>query len=787
MTGNGVHNSAWDNRVNLVQFSHDRHVLGTRPLPRTSFFGREHELERVRSLLAMSDVRVVTLTGPGGVGKTRLSLGVVSPDMPSHRFVDLSDVREPALVLPTIAAALGIRPDLRSPIEQLADVLTDDEFLLLLDNFEQVLPAVPMLSDLLDLCPQLKLLVTSRAVLGLAGERVIDIQPLPLAVAEGSARLTADTAAINLDACKLFEDRAKAVSPGFALTSENASIVLDICKQVDGLPLAIELAASWTSVLTLRSLQSQLESRLSLLGDVAPRAHQRHRSLRDTIAWSYGLLDDPSQHLFQQMAVFQGGCSLDALKYVSRDDSDRLLKALRVLVSNSLVRLVSSSAGESRYSMLETVREYGLECLTESGAAEASFRRHAEWFLMAAEQAERHQNTLDRDVWLDSLEEDLGNVHAALAWTIEHNGAAMAMAFCGALLPLWQHRFHSETGRTWVERAMALSAPAPVESVRKAYYCAGTLAYMHHDVEQAGEHFLRALNGFRGAGDPAMTGRVELALGRLAWDAGNQHEARSHFEHAMEHFEQAGDSSGIALSLHYLGLVAWKDGRFPEATEHLQHALRRWRELGFQWELTQCIPGHLADVARAAGDLTGALTLYQECLAINRERLDTENMSWSLAGLAMIKLTDRELDEAGWLMALAQRFEALTVAPLTPHIREDHELATREISAAVGQERFAEIQESVNGSDLKTGVDSVLAMNRSTASAKTDGSRCGGLTPRELDVLRMVAAGRSNQEIANGLFVSIGTVKVHVSNILSKLDVKSRVAAADYAHRHGLA
>ncbi|MEZ4498245.1 MAG: tetratricopeptide repeat protein, partial [Thermomicrobiales bacterium] len=417
---------------------------------------------------------------------------------------------------------------------------------------------------------------------------------------------------------------------------------------------------------TLRSLQSQLESRLTLLGDVAPRAHQRHRSLRDTIAWSYGLLDDPSQHLFRQMAVFQGGCSLEALKYVSRDDSDRLLKALRALVSNSLVRLVSSSAGESRYTMLETVREYGLECLTESGAAETSFRRHAEWFLMAAEQAERHQNTLDRDVWLDSLEEDLGNVHAALAWTIEHNEAAMAMAFCGALLPLWQHRFHSETGRTWVERAMALSAPAPVESVRKASFCAGTLAYMHHDVEQASEHFERALNGYRGAGDPAMTGRVELALGRLAWDAGKQNEARSHFEHAMEHFEQAGDSSGIALSLHYLGLVAWKDGRFPEATEHLQHALRRWRGLGFQWELTQCIPGHLADVARAAGDLTGAMTLYQECLAINRERLDTENMSWSLAGLAMIKLSDRELDEAGRLMALAQRFEALTVAPLTP-------------------------------------------------------------------------------------------------------------------------
>ena len=754
------------------------------PVPRTSFVGREYEVGLVQELLRRGDVRLVTLTGPGGVGKTRTAIRAVSSAPHSAQFVDLADVQQPALVLPTIAAALGVRPDGRPVLDNLRAVLRDGDYLLVLDNFEQILPAASAVADLLDACPNVKLLVTSRAVLRVPGEHVLDIRPFPLPPIRS---MGPEAQAVEFDACRLFVDRAQALDPEFALTSANAQTIVSICQRLDGLPLAIELAAAWVSVLSPSELLAQLEHRLALPSGGGLEAPLRQRSLRDTIAWSYGLLGPASQALFRRIAVFHGGCSLGAIREICGDGSLDVLQELRVLVANSLVRRTDDPAGDSRYTLLETVREFGVERLQQSGEAGIIRQRHAAYFLALAEQAEAKQNTIEREAWLDRIEADQGNLHSALEWSVEQRDAEIALGLCGALLPFWQFRFHATVGRDWVRRALALGKDVSAPVMRKAVYCAGTLAYMEGELAEAAGLFADALLRYQEADDPEMIGRVELALGRLAWDDGDLDTARGWFDSAKLRFEGCGDKVGLAHSLHYEGLVAFKDGDYPQAEACLREALAMWEALGFSWELAQCIPGHLADVARVEGNLTDAMIHYQECLSFNWDRQYLEDVSWSLAGLALIAATDGQVERAARLMALADWFEELLGAQLTPHIRRLHDLAADMLMERVGSERFAEIQASVRSAGLAVEVAAALALTRSETSQKVPAEASLGLTQRELDVLRMMAAGKSNRDIADALFVSLGTVKVHVTHILAKLDVKSRSAATDYAHRHHLA
>ena len=757
------------------------------PVPRTSFVGREREVGLVQALLRRNDVRLVTLTGPGGVGKTRTAILAGSSAPHSTQFVDLADVQQPALVLPTIAAALGVRPDGRPVLDILRAVVRDGDYLLVLDNFEQILPAASTLADLLDACANVKLLVTSRAVLGIPGEHVVDIRPFPLPTIRSAG---SDTDAADFDACRLFVDRAQALDPDFALSSANAATIVSICQRLDGLPLAIELAATWVSVLSPGALLAQLEHRLALPSSGALGTPQRQQSLRDTIAWSYGLLSAPSQALFRRIAVFNGGCSLDAIREICGDGSLEVLQELRALVTNSLVRRTDDPAGDSRYTLLETVREFGVESLQQSDEAGIIRQRHTAYFLALAERAEAKQNTIERDAWLDRLETEHGNLHSALEWALEQEDAEIAVSLCGSLLPLWQFRYYSNLGRDWVRRALALGKDVSAPVMRKAVYCAGTLAYVEGELAEAAVLFADALMRYQEADDPEMTGRVELALGRLTWDDDDLDAARKGrewFDSAKLRFEGCGDKVGLAHSLHYEGLVAFKDGDYPRAEACLRDALAMWQALGFSWELAQCIPGHLADVARVEGNLTDAMTLYQECLRFNWDRQYLEDVSWSLAGLALIAATDGQVEQAVRLMALADRFEWAPRSSLTPHIRRLHDLAVGTLEERVDSERFAQIQASVRSAEPAVEVGAALALTRSETSQKAPSPAGFGLTQREREVLQMMAAGKSNQEIADALFVSLGTVKVHVTHILAKLGVKSRSAATDYAHRHNLA
>lgn len=785
MASSGATGSAWDALPALIPLPRPRHLAGGKaPAQRTSFIGRVTEIERVQNLLGQDDVRLVTLSGPGGVGKTRTAIRAATSLSPAARFIDLAEVQQPLLVLPTIAAALDIRPDSRPVLETLRSALRDDAWLLVLDNFEQVLPAAPFLAELLDACPRVQLLVTSRVLLGIAGEHVVEIRPFPLPtmVAQGAA-----TAALGFEACRLFMDRAQALTPDFALTDTNAGAVAAICERLDGLPLAIELAAAWIPVLSPAALLAQLDRRLALPGSNAPDSPRRQRSLRDTIAWSYGLLSDTSQSLFRRLAVCNGGCSLEALQVICADHTPDLLRDLRALAANSLVQRADPNANDPRYAMLETVREFGLECLDASSEAESIRRRHALHFLALAEQAAAGQNTRQREHWLDRLEAEQGNLHAAVTWAITQGEAEIAAGFCGALLPFWQFRFYSVVGLDLTRRALALAGPVSAPHQRRALYCAGTLAYMDGEPVASAAIYAETLARALQAGDEALAGRVEVGLGRLAWDEDDLVAAQRWFASSQERFARCGDEVGLAHSLHGLGLVAYKAGDAEQATAFLRDSLRLWHSFGFTWELARCIPGHLADVARAAGDFALSTRLYQECLSLNWAAQDLENVSWSLAGLALIAAADGHWDQAVHVMAVADRAEGMTGAPLTPHIQRDHDRAAAMLLAQVGPERFAAIRDAAAGVDLEVEIGAALALTRREPAASAHDPSGLGLTQREREVLRMVASGSSNQEISDALFVSVGTVKVHVTRILGKLGVKSRAAAANYAHRHQLA
>jgi DNA-binding CsgD family transcriptional regulator len=469
------------------------------------------------------------------------------------------------------------------------------------------------------------------------------------------------------------------------------------------------------------------------------------------------------------------------------DGSLDVLQELRALVANSLVRRADAPVGDSQYTLLEMVREFGVECLEQSGEAGIIRQRHAAYFLALAERAEAKQNTTERETWLDRLEAEQGNLHSALEWAVERGDAEIALGLCGAMLPFWQFRFHATVGRDWVRRALALGKDVSPPVMRQALYCAGTMAYMLGEHAEAERLFTDVLVRYQEAADPEMTGRVELALGRLAWDDDDLDTARRWFDSAKLRFEGCEDEVGLAHSLHYEGLVAFKDGDYPQAKACLRDSLAMWQALGFSWELAQCIPGHLADVARAEGNLTDAMILYQECLSFNWDRQYLEDVSWSLAGLALVSASDGNVEQAVRLMALADRIEDLLGSPLTPHILRVHDRAVGMLMERVGAERFAEIQASVRSAELAAEIGAALALTRRETPKDAPSLPGLGLTQREREVLRMMAAGKSNQDIADALFVSLGTVKVHVTHILAKLDVKSRSAATDYAHRHDLA
>ncbi|MDP8922072.1 MAG: tetratricopeptide repeat protein [Chloroflexota bacterium] len=611
------------------------------PVQPTPLLGREREVAAARERLLHPDVRLLTLTGPGGMGKTRLGLQVAA-DMVDHFgdgvfFVALAPISDIGLVAPTIAQTLGIRDAGARPlVETLQEFLRDRRMLLVLDNFEQVLGAAPVVADLLAASPGLKILLTSRAVLQVRGEHEFPVPPLAL---PDPKRPPPVEALSQYAAVRLFIERAAAVKPDFAISNENAPAVAEICARLDGLPLAIELAAARVRVLPPLAMLRRLERRLPLLTGGARDLPGRQQTLRGAIQWSYDLLTPEERRLFRRLAVFVGGCTLEAAEAVCNAEGDLdidVLDGVGSLVAKSLLRLDEQGDAEPRLMMLETIREYALERLEATpGEAQALRRAHAEHYLAEAEDAERQfWDGGDCRRWLERLEREHDNLRAVLAWSQGPTGEReLGLRLAGALWWFWFVHSHYTEGRRWLETTLATSDGVPASVRAKVLTATGQLERVQGDYDQGMVHLEQAAALCRDLGDERGLARalVELAFAHLF--RGDDARAAALWEESLAVSRAAGNAWGEGASLHGLGRVAEFRTDYERSRALLEESLACFRRLGNEWYTAWSLR-YLGRAVQALGDVAWATALLEESLALWQQQDNKPGMVWALHDLA---------------------------------------------------------------------------------------------------------------------------------------------------------
>jgi predicted ATPase/DNA-binding CsgD family transcriptional regulator len=819
-------------------------VPGRVPTPLTSLIGREREVATIQELLrAPEGRRLIVLTGPGGVGKTRLALAIAAKAArlfaDGVAYIPLASIRDPALVAGAIAKAVGVRERGSQPLaEQIVARVGDQDRLFVLDNFEHIVDAGPLLGELLTCCPRLTVLVTSRARLRLSGEHDFPVPPLALPVGDGQTGASGGSRghpeghgqSVSREieqsaAVQLFVARAQAANSSFTLTAENASAVAEICRWLDGLPLAIELAAARATVLSTAALLARLDRRLPLLTDGPRDVPARQRTLRDAITWSYDLLDLVEQTFFRHLAVFAGGFSADAAARVSGIESVEAFALISSLVDKSLLQPVEHSNGEPRFGMLETIREYGLEQLQACREWEPVRRRHAEYFLAFAETAELKLRGRDQGAQVAVLETEHDNLRTALAWSLESaDRAAYALRLAGALHWFWFLHDHYSEGRQWLEEALAGPAVEERTPARvKALAGAGLLAIQQNDHAAARDRLRQSFTLGREMGDTAGMTYALHVLGM--WDLlqADHAQLRPLVEESVLLFRETGDRWGLATALCTLGMFAIAALRFDEANELFAESLALSREVGDTWGLARGLH-YSGELARYRGDDEQArlfydesLTLYQElghrgAAAIVRHNLgylaqhrgdlrqslayfadalaehvtsgDLQNSGLCLGGVAgMVALLGQPEQAARLFGATDTLFESIG-SSIWPIDRIDYDANLAEVRARLGEDAFA--------AAFRVGQALPFARAIAEAFALTDGlgveTKRGGamtaavttssLTPREIEVLQLLAGRATDREIAVELSISPRTVMHHVARIIAKLGVANRRDAA---------
>ena len=801
----------------------------------------------VKRALAMT--RLLTLTGTGGSGKTRLALEMARDLVEAYPdgvwLVELAPLSEVALVPKAVAEALEVPERPAEPLaDTLTDVLSNRQLLLVLDNCEHLLEAVARLVDsLLDSCPHLRILATSREALGVEGEVRWAVPPLSVPELGRTPPRTPSSEKLEAyESVRLFVERARGRDPTSSLSPHNARAVAEICRRLEGMPLAIELAAARVGTLSLEQISERLEGSLELLTRGGRTAVRRQQTLKGTLDWSHDLLSEPEKVLFRRLSVFAGGWTLEASEEVGVGkgvEEGEVLDLLSELVEKSLVVAESAEGRRARYRMLEPIRQYALEKLKEGGEGAEVRRQHATFFVALAEDAEPRLRTPEDVEWLERLEGEHDNLRGALSWALERGEAELGLRLGGALGTFWHAHGHFGEGRKWLEEALAKDGRAPVAARVKALEALFWLAFDQWDLDRAGAVAQEGLELSNEAEVGAsLAASLRTMLAGPTWVRGDNERAKELLEESLTLSREADDKVKIAEALFQLGSATDAQGDHARAKEILEEGIAVCREVGYTYLLPDFLLSlgyvllvegdyergaalneeaavlcrehgykshlnyaldNLGWAALLRGDHERARSYYQESLVVSNELGDKMIASESLEGLACVTGAEGEAERAARLFGATEALhEALRQAVAYQHSPEEE--AWREPYLATTRSRLGEaLWQAAWAEGRAMSMEQAIeyALTEEEPSAATLSStheqlsapapeHPAGLTSREVEVLGLVAEGLTNAQVAQRLFLSPRTVQRHLNSVYHKLGVNSRTAATRFALEHGL-
>lgn len=799
-----------------VRWTEHAYSQGTNlPTPPTPLIGREQERAWAIATLTHPDNRLLTMFGMGGVGKTRLSIAI-GVDLFDHFpdgvfFIPLQNITEGGLLPSAISQALEIYtlPG-DSALQALISSMRDMNALLILDNFEQLVSSAPVLSNILSACPHVKMLVTSREVLNLRGEQELLLQPLPLPSLQHTR---GDIAAIESSpAVKLFVQRASSVKPNFALDSSNADAVAEICARLDGLPLAIELAAARIRFLSPPAIVARLQKRMQLLTGGAQDLPERQQTLRNVIDWSYDLLSVEEKRLFRLLSVFSG-CTLDAAQDVCDDLAENpdptIAKAYSIdvlnlatsLANKSLVRIVENDGDQPHLVMLETVREYAGNLMSASPEVDEARAAHARFVAALAQDAEVRMKSPEQPLMLNKLERELGNIRYALEWSAEKNSDGVAdfrrldigLAIAGSLSRFWVARGHLQEGREWFALLLPLASSLRTPNYTRALRIAGRMEFLLSSLDLSRDYYQEALDIARELNNDQDLALALLGIGNVVWESSYNDLALGPYKECLEIWTRLGYKPGIASVSNNIGLVLTHIN--PEsARPYLERSIQIYREQGDMEGLAISLDC-LGQVYLKLGDLAGTESCELEALALNLEIDDQWSISYDLSTMARLAAARKDYARSILCLSAANAGYEEFTGRLEKYDLKDYKECLAAGKAALGEAEFntiwAEGQKIAPREILQSFITSSSLPEQSKPTPaperKPPPMQDVGLSTRETEVLSLLAQGFSNAEVAEKLFLSLYTVNAHLRNIYGKLNVSSRSAATRFAVENGIA